>query len=121
METGVNYLVYSTVLEHLSRSLSGEVPQTHLNPPLRDADIHNESLTGQLEHSREAMPVATPRTSMAGSEPTLRNVAIAAAASGFALSFILSPTELVKCRMQVRGSTLDGQRPHLTIHHSSSS
>lgn len=113
METGVNYVVYSSVLEHLSRSLSGEVSQSHVPSPLRVTDDHHEVCTGKRESSREEVSGSTPTVATAAPEPTLRNVAFAAATSGFALSFILSPTELVKCRMQVRVSTLDGQR---TVH-----
>ncbi|KAG2425233.1 hypothetical protein HXX76_013818 [Chlamydomonas incerta] len=75
LETGVNYLVYSRVL----------------------------SLLGSLAPGAAAGgSVSAPAGSGA---PPLSHVAGAGAVAGVALSFILGPTELVKCRMQVAGSS----------------
>jgi hypothetical protein len=38
-----------------------------------------------------------------GAPPSLRVVPVAGAGAGFALSFILGPTELLKCRLQTAG------------------
>lgn len=121
VETGVNYLVYSTVLQHLSGSVSNEVRRSHPHPLTNNTETSPSTpVTPKRPSSRPpgtavlqdedlwrpaANQATTPPTEPTAPAPSLRNVAIAAAASGFALSFILSPTELVKCRMQVRGAT----------------
>ena len=72
LEAGVNYLVYTKVLEHL----------TH-------------SRTAAANANAQALSCAAPA-------PELQDVCVAAAVAGVALSLILGPVELVKCRVQVR-------------------
>ncbi|PNW71127.1 hypothetical protein CHLRE_17g747797v5 [Chlamydomonas reinhardtii] len=75
LETGVNYLVYSRVLAMLASSAPSAVAGGGAGGA--------------------AGPGVTP----------LSHVAVAGAVAGVALSFILGPTELVKCRMQVARSS----------------
>lgn len=112
METGVNYLVYSSVLQHISNPASA---QSRVAKPHLDAVDHNDAsgkssqsyardTSDARENLEQDLSGTISATDRHHHEASLENVAIAAAASGFALSFVLSPTELVKCRMQVRAA-----------------
>ncbi|GLC46505.1 hypothetical protein PLESTB_000334100 [Pleodorina starrii] len=76
-ETGVNYLVYSRVLDALRPDAGG-----------------GSGGGGGSAPGGGAAAVPLP------------SVAVAGAVAGAALSFILGPTELIKCRMQQAGSSV---------------
>ncbi|KAF8062934.1 hypothetical protein HT031_003773 [Scenedesmus sp. PABB004] len=79
-ETGVNYLVYSRVLDALAQRHAPAAPAAQpAQPPAQP-------------------PPSPPRGRGA---PPLAAVPVAGAVAGGALALILSPTELVKCRMQM--------------------
>lgn len=98
----MNYLVYSTVLQQLQDGCSGHESRHH---PIVASDDppapYNSNTAPPSEEMLDWVDVSGAGRSRPA-QPPLSHVAIAAAAAGFALSFILSPTELVKCRMQVR-------------------
>ncbi|KAG2426438.1 hypothetical protein HYH02_014796 [Chlamydomonas schloesseri] len=83
LETGVNYLVYSRVLDALRAS------------SLAASAAAGGGGVGGGGVGGADTPGCTP----------LGHVAAAGAVAGVALSFILGPTELVKCRMQLAGSS----------------
>jgi hypothetical protein len=89
-ECGVNYLTYTSALNALA---------------IHSAPANFSFLSEQHTTTRSpAQPEL--RTHEASNSPCddapLAHVAAAAAVAGVALSFILSPVELVKCRLQVR-------------------
>eukprot|EP00892_Ulva_mutabilis_P009169 jgi/Ulvmu1/6624/UM003_0262.1 len=112
IETGVNYLVYSSVLQQLHSSCTGPTPDGNAT---EHSHVHNTTQSSALlaasSDSDDAPAVqpnneapsnhATDTAATADPQPSLAHVAAAAAVAGVALSFVLSPTELVKCRMQV--------------------
>lgn len=97
-ETGVNYVVYSRVLD-LFRPHSGQHYQ-HLQPhPSIKQQVKQQQLTPYQQQLQQGLlqqqdPHSNPL-------PPMYAVPVAAAVAGAALSVILSPTELIKCRMQM--------------------
>lgn len=92
-ETGVNYLIYSRILNMFKQQQHHQQVQgvALLQPHLSGATQLHQQLQHQQQLHQQQSDV----------QPPLRAVPTAGAVAGVALSVILSPTELVKCRMQV--------------------
>ena len=93
LESGVNYVVYVACLDALTSRRAAAAEQSA--EPRRAAAGH-----GPDTHS--AVSEAQRRRHFTA-DPALADVGVAAAVAGVALSFVLSPVELVKCRLQVHG------------------
>jgi hypothetical protein len=102
-ETGVNYLVYSRVLDMFKQQQQQQQQQQSLLP----AVVQQMRVLEQQQHQQQLIqqPERQHSSSSNSSEqclPPLGAVPVAGAVAGVALSVILAPTELIKCRMQVR-------------------
>lgn len=113
-ETGVNYLIYSRILDMFKQ----QAAQPHHQHQLQHQHQH-KALALQQHQQVEGLALLQPHLApslqahtqhqlqdSAGHtaqdmQPPLHAVPVAGAVAGIALSVILSPTELVKCRMQV--------------------
>jgi hypothetical protein len=131
LETGVNYAVYTHMLQLLTARHSAQAKLPHATSSLSASTTMQPSsvqdarggATGVIQHSgadsvagetgiepveERNKPVVSLKNIHKGTSldipapPALTDVAVAAALAGVALSFILSPFELVKCRLQVR-------------------
>lgn len=80
LECGVNYLTYTSALHALEARSFPHAPYANTERPELSSERSSQSLND---------------------EPPLTHIAAAAAVAGVTLSFILSPVELVKCRLQV--------------------
>jgi solute carrier family 25 carnitine/acylcarnitine transporter 20/29 len=99
-ETGINYLVYSRVL-----GICKPQQQQQQQPSLLPAVVQQmRSLEQQQQQQQLLQQQHRQHSSSSSSEqhlPPLQAVPVAGAIAGVALSVILAPTELIKCRMQV--------------------
>lgn len=88
-ETAVNYAVYGTALERITAALAAaeDVARGGRPPPAGAAVAAGED---EPHHEQQQQQ-----------PPSLAAVAAAAAVAGVALSVVLAPTELVKCRLQM--------------------
>ena len=89
-ETGVNYLVYGRLLRELSA---------------RMGDGGSSSGSGSSSASGGS---GSGSGGSGGGPPPLRAVPLAGAGAGVALSFVLSPAELLKCRLQTTEAHFPG-------------
>jgi len=109
-ETGVNYLIYSRILDFFKQqeqlhSRLQHVQQLDGSVLLQPHLAHSHHLhTLQQQQQQVMLPYHHQQQQQQQYQelpPPLRAVPVAGAVAGVALSIILSPTELVKCRMQV--------------------
>eukprot|EP00879_Flechtneria_rotunda_P006816 GHRR01007160.1.p1 GENE.GHRR01007160.1~~GHRR01007160.1.p1 ORF type:complete len:411 (+),score=147.40 GHRR01007160.1:87-1319(+) len=114
-ETGVNYLVYSRVLDmfrpqqqSVQQQLQQQCQQQWQPDQQKLPEIahrmHNQQIALYLQQQQQQVLTKQPQQQQHGhssSLPPLHAIPVAGAVAGAALSFILAPTELVKCRMQM--------------------
>jgi hypothetical protein len=107
-ETGVNYLVYSRVLEMFKPQQQQQQQQQQGHSSLLPAVVQQMRVLEQQQQQQQLVQQQDRQHSSSSSSseqqhlPPLRAVPVAGAIAGVALSVILAPTELIKCRMQVR-------------------
>lgn len=92
LECGINYAVYSHTLSLLSSRRSAGLPSSNVDPRL---DHDHSSRSRGLEPGAGGLGIDSK-------EAALVDVFAASALAGVALSFVLAPVELVKCRLQAR-------------------
>jgi solute carrier family 25 carnitine/acylcarnitine transporter 20/29 len=105
-ETGVNYLVYSRVLEMFKPQQQQQQQQQSLLPAVvqQMRVLEQQQHQQQLLQQEDRQNISSNSSSSEQHLPPLKAVPVAGAVAGIALSVILAPTELIKCRMQVRSS-----------------
>uniref|UniRef100_A0A383W3J7 Mitochondrial carrier protein n=1 Tax=Tetradesmus obliquus TaxID=3088 RepID=A0A383W3J7_TETOB len=102
-ETGVNYLVYSRVLDMFKPQQQQQQQQQSLLPAVvqQMRALEQQQQQQQLLQQQDRQHSSSSSSSSEQHLPPLRAVLVAGAVAGVALSVILAPTELIKCRMQM--------------------
>ncbi|KAL6759485.1 mitochondrial carrier domain-containing protein [Haematococcus lacustris] len=99
LESGVNYMVYCQVLQALAPSTSSGSGQRGVSSAQHGDNGSSSSNGSSPQGPSWASPLpGAPQPSPL--PPQLVHVGLAGAAAGAALSLLLSPVELLKCRMQ---------------------
>ena len=111
LECGVNYLTYTSSLHALAAHANA-----HASAHAHGALSSGPHRTGHASSAGVAEPTTAELNNCAAENlcdtAPLAHVAAAATVAGLALSFILAPVELVKCRLQVPPRELYAQQLH---------
>ena len=87
LETGINYCIIHSLLHRFDGREATRNPHT----------IAQDGKGAQNQHHEEERHASSSSSS---ENSTLKHLAIASAVSGMCISFVLSPFELIKCRLQ---------------------
>jgi hypothetical protein len=98
----VNYVVFTHTLTALSETRASEARALAAAALLPATAAHPSSSPTMSKRAAADQTTAASSPSSAVASRHLLDVAKAGACAGVALSFVLSPVELIKCRMQVR-------------------